>query len=170
MRTCLRKKWLAITLWSITSWLPIEVVANPLSPCRVTCTLAIAQTLWVDESRDSFKLDSWHPLHFNTFQSVAKQNTTLICKFDRLSMYSPSRRIPIFRHFLNRQYWHWFLWCWSMGQLRLPRHEYVRLRRTDRLKKDLQPADKRREGHVKFRRRTSLLQELPSGKLESALR
>ena len=28
----------------------------------------------------------------------------------------PSRRIPTFKHFLSRQYWHWFLWCWSIGQ------------------------------------------------------
>lgn len=34
----------------------------------------------------------------------------------------PSRRIPILRHFRSRQYWHWFLWCWSIGQFRLPRH------------------------------------------------
>lgn len=40
MRTCLRKKWLAITLWSITSWLPIEVVANPLSPWLLAELLA----------------------------------------------------------------------------------------------------------------------------------
>ncbi len=23
----------------------------------------------------------------------------------------PSRLMPILRHFLSRQYWHWFRWC-----------------------------------------------------------
>ena len=27
----------------------------------------------------------------------------------------PSRRMPTFRHFLRRQYWHWLRWCWSIG-------------------------------------------------------
>lgn len=57
----------------------------------------------------------------------------------------PSRRIPILRHFLNLQYWHWFRWCWSIGQLRFPRHEYVKFLRTERLKNDLQPINKRGE-------------------------
>lgn len=51
----------------------------------------------------------------------------------------PSLRIPILRHFLRRQYWHWFLWCWSMGQLRLPRQEYDKFLLTLRLKKLLHP-------------------------------
>jgi hypothetical protein len=34
----------------------------------------------------------------------------------------PSRFMPILKHFLRRQYWHWFRWCWSIGQLLLPRH------------------------------------------------
>ena len=28
----------------------------------------------------------------------------------------PSRRIPTLRHFFSLQYWHWFRWCWSIGQ------------------------------------------------------
>lgn len=51
----------------------------------------------------------------------------------------PSLLMPIFMHFLSRQYWHWFLWCWSIGQFRLPLHEYVKFRLTLRLKNDLQP-------------------------------
>lgn len=43
---------------------------------------------------------------------------------------------------LNLQYWHWFRWCWSIGQLRFPRHEYVKFLRTERLKNDLQPINK----------------------------
>lgn len=91
---------------------------------------------------------TWLFLHFDTlaqFNRWHKSPHVIDRKSINLSrrwpfwFYSPSRRIPIFRHFLNRQYWHWFLWCWSIGQLRLPRHEYVRLRRTDRLKNDLQP-------------------------------
>lgn len=57
-------------------------------------------------------------------------------KSDRLI---PSLRMPIFMHFFKRQYWHWFLWCWSMGQFLLPLHEYERFLRTLLLKKDLQP-------------------------------
>lgn len=60
-------------------------------------------------------------------------------------IFLPSRRIPILRHFRNLQYWHWFLWCWSMGQVRFPRQEYVKLRRTDRLKNDLQPGGEKWE-------------------------
>lgn len=60
----------------------------------------------------------------------------------------PSRRIPILRHFRSRQYWHWFLWCWSIGQFRLPRHVYVRFRRTERLKNDLQPEKWKRKAWV----------------------
>lgn len=56
----------------------------------------------------------------------------------------PSLRMPIFMHFLRRQYWHWFLWCWSMGQFLLPRHEYDRFLRTLLLKNDLQPGRKKR--------------------------
>lgn len=52
----------------------------------------------------------------------------------------PSLLIPILRHFLSRQYWHWFLWCWSIGQFLFPRQVYVRFLRTLRLKKDLQPS------------------------------
>lgn len=65
----------------------------------------------------------------------------------------PSRRIPILRHFRRRQYWHWFLWCWSIGQFRLPRHVYVRFRRTERLKNDLQPEKgiERKRGRKKQR-------------------
>ena len=51
----------------------------------------------------------------------------------------PSRLMPILRHFFSRQCWHWFRWCWSTGQLRFPRHWYVKFRLTDRLKKLLQP-------------------------------
>lgn len=51
----------------------------------------------------------------------------------------PSLLMPIFRHFFNLQNWHWLRWCWSIGQFLFPRHEYVKLRRTDLLKKDLQP-------------------------------
>lgn len=51
----------------------------------------------------------------------------------------PSLLIPIFMHFFSRQYWHWFRWCWSIGQFRLPLHEYVKFRRTLRLKNDLHP-------------------------------
>lgn len=47
--------------------------------------------------------------------------------------------MPILRHFFSRQCWHWFRWCWSTGQLRLPRHWYVKFLLTDRLKKLLQP-------------------------------
>lgn len=54
-------------------------------------------------------------------------------------MNSPSLLMPILRHFLSLQYWHWFLWCWSMGQFLFPLHEYVRFLLTDLLKKDLQP-------------------------------
>lgn len=53
--------------------------------------------------------------------------------------------MPIFRHFLRRQYWHWFLWCWSIGQFRFPLQEYVRFRLTDLLKKDLQPVEKKKK-------------------------
>ena len=31
------------------------------------------------------------------------------------SEWLPSRRMPTFKHFLRRQYWHWFRWCWSIG-------------------------------------------------------
>ena len=51
----------------------------------------------------------------------------------------PSFLMPIFKHFFSRQCWHWFLWCWSTLQFLLPRHWYVKLRRTERLKKLLQP-------------------------------
>ena len=51
----------------------------------------------------------------------------------------PSFLIPIFKHFFSRQCWHWFLWCWSTLQFLLPRHWYVKLRLTERLKKLLQP-------------------------------
>lgn len=26
----------------------------------------------------------------------------------------PSLRMPTRKHFFSRQYWHWFLWCWSI--------------------------------------------------------
>ena len=51
----------------------------------------------------------------------------------------PSFLIPIFKHFLSLQCWHWFLWCWSTLQFLFPRHWYVKLRLTERLKKLLQP-------------------------------
>lgn len=57
-------------------------------------------------------------------------------------MDSPSLLMPILRHFLSLQYWHWFLWCWSMGQFLFPLQEYVRFLLTDLLKKDLQPVGK----------------------------
>lgn len=34
----------------------------------------------------------------------------------------PSLLMPTLRHFFRRQYWHWFRWCWSIGQSRFPRH------------------------------------------------
>jgi hypothetical protein len=58
----------------------------------------------------------------------------------RVHVYSPSLLMPILRHFFSRQYWHWFLWCWSMGQFLFPRQEYVRFLLTLLLKKLLQPA------------------------------
>lgn len=60
----------------------------------------------------------------------------------------PSLLIPIFMHFLRRQYWHWFLWCWSIGQFLLPRHEYVRFLRTLLLKNDLQPVTSKTVTHL----------------------
>ena len=47
--------------------------------------------------------------------------------------------MPFLKHFLSLQCWHWFLWCWSIGQFLAPRHWYDRFRRTDRLKKLLHP-------------------------------
>lgn len=70
---------------------------------------------------------------------ILKMRRCILNLIKNWMVHLPSRRIPIFRHFLRRQYWHWFRWCWSMGQFLLPRHEYVKLRRTDRLKNDLQP-------------------------------
>jgi len=57
-----------------------------------------------------------------------------------LNINLPSLRMPTFRHFFKRQCWHWFRWCWSIGQLRWALHVYVKLLLTLRLKKLLQPA------------------------------
>lgn len=32
--------------------------------------------------------------------------------------WTASRLMPTLMHFRSRQYWHWFRWCWSMGQFR----------------------------------------------------
>ncbi len=53
----------------------------------------------------------------------------------RVQIYSPSRRMPTFKHFFSRQYWHWLRWCWSIGQVLLARHVYVKFLRTLLLKK-----------------------------------
>ena len=65
--------------------------------------------------------------------------SNVLCVYEDGVQNSPSLRMPTLKHFLRRQYWHWLRWCWSIGQLRLPLQEYCRFRRTDRLKKLLQP-------------------------------
>lgn len=56
------------------------------------------------------------------------------------SFWTASFFMPALKHFLRRQYRHWFLLSLSTTQLRLNRHEYECFLRTDRRKNPLHPS------------------------------
>ena len=66
-----------------------------------------------------------------------------------LGLHSPSLLMLHCRHFFSRQYWHWFLRTTSITQFWLSLHEYLRLRRTDRLKKPRHPSQDSVPGGLK---------------------
>ena len=97
------------------------------------------QSVWLDEAMLCSRQASWGCGRYSRLILAWDQQEIWLFPC-LIVLHSPSFLMPILKHFLRRQCWHWLRWCWSIGQLREPRHWYVRFRLTDRLKKLLQPA------------------------------